>query len=258
MKLLNNLKNKSLGFILPLILLASWEIATRIELFPRQLLVPPKQVLFTFADLLGEGNLISHLKISFMRMIAGFVFGTAIGLILGTAMGLSKSIERYVGPLLTSVRQVPLLGWMPLLMLWLGIGEVFKIVFISIGAFYPMVLNTFEGIKGVPKEYVEVARVFEYNKTKLLRRVIFPAALPSILTGIRIALSMSWLLLVGAELVAASEGVGHIMTQGRRFFQTDVVMVGVIIIGIIGIIMNHAVVRIEKYFLRWRKTFNVK
>ncbi|MDD5465160.1 MAG: ABC transporter permease [Candidatus Omnitrophica bacterium] len=253
--ILNKIKDKLWGFVLPLLVLITWEIVTRLELFPIQLLVPPKQVVFTFIDLLKKGDLLTHLRISFMRVLAGFAIGTSIGFIFGTAMGLSRRIEKYFGPLFHAVRQVPLLGWMPLLMLWLGIGEAFKVVLISIGAFYPVVLNTFEGVRSVPKEYAEVAQVFEYSKFKLLRKVIIPAALPSILTGIRIALSMSWLLLVGAELMAASEGVGFLMTQGRRFFQTDVVMVGVLIIGVIGLVINNTVARIEKYFLRWSRTF---
>jgi sulfonate transport system permease protein len=235
-----------------------WEIATRLKLFPSQLLVPPKQVIFTFVDLLKRGDLLVHLKISLIRVIGGFLLGVSSGFILGIAMGLSKNVERYVGPLFNSIRQIPLLGWMPLLMLWLGVGEAFKVVFIAIGAFYPMVLNTFEGIKNVPREYVEVARVFEYSKLRLLQKVILPAALPSVFTGIRLGLSMSWMLVVGAELVAASEGIGYLMTWGRQLFQFDIVLLGVVIIGTVGLIMNHIVAGFEVYFLRWRKTFNTE
>ncbi len=256
MKLLNKIKNKSLGFIIPAVLLIAWEITTHLELFPRQLLVPPEQVIFTFLDLLKKGDLIVHLKISLIRVIAGFTTGTLAGFILGTTMGLSKNVERYVAPSFHCVRQIPVLGWIPLLMLWLGVGEIFKIVFIAIGAFYPMTLNTFEGIRGVPREYIEVARVFEYSKLKLLQKVILPVALPNILTGIRIGLGMSWMFVVGAELIAASEGIGYLMSWGRQLFQLDIVMMGVVIIGIIGLIMHHIVRLIEFYFLGWRRTFN--
>jgi sulfonate transport system permease protein len=255
MDLLNKIKNILLGLIVPLILIVSWEIATRLKLFPPQLLVPPEQVIFTFLDLLKKGDLIVHLKISLIRVIAGFTTGTLAGFILGTAMGLSKNVERYIAPSFHSIRQVPLFAWMPLLMLWLGIGEVFKVVFIAIGSFYPMTLNTFEGIRGVPKEYVEVAKVFEYSRFKLLRKVIFPAALPNILTGIRIGIGMSWMFVVGAEIIASSEGIGYLMNWGRQLFQFDIVMVGFFVIGIIGLIMNNAVRPVETYFLRWQKTF---
>jgi sulfonate transport system permease protein len=255
---LNKIKNKLLGVILPLFLLIIWEIVTRLKLFPPQLLVPPEQVIFTFVDLLKKGDLIVHLRISLMRVVSGFLLGASTGFVLGTVMGLSKSVEKYVEPLFNSIRQVPVLGWIPFLMLWLGVGEVFKIVFIAIGAFYPMVLNTFEGIKSVPREYVEVAKVFEYNKGKLLEKVIFPASLPNILTGARLGLSMAWMFVVGAELVAASEGIGYLMTWGRQLFQLDIVMMGVLIIGLIGVVMNHTVGWIEAYFLRWRRTFNAE
>lgn len=259
MKLLNKIKDKSLSFVVPLILLILWEIATRLELFPIQLLVSPKQVIFSFMDLLKQGDLIVHLKISLLRVIGGFLLGILTGFILGIAMGLSKRVEEYAGPLFNSIRQIPLLGWMPLLMLWLGVGESFKITFIAMGAFYPMALNTFEGIKNVPREYVEVARVFEYDKLRLLQKVILPAALPSIFTGIRLSLSMSWMSVVGAELVAASEGIGYLMTWSRQLFQFDIVMIGVIIIGVVGLIMDQVMGWFEVYFLRWRKTsFNTE
>lgn len=247
-----------LGGIFPLILLIFWETATRLKLFPSQLLVPPKQVVLTFVDLLRRGDLIIHLRISLMRVVAGFLLGITSGFILGTAMGLSKRLERYIYPFFNLVRQIPLLGWMPLLMLWFGVGELFKIVFIAIGAFYPMVLNTFEGIRNVPKEYMEVAKVFEYGKLRLLQKVILPTALPSIFTGIKLGLSMSWMLVVGAELVAASEGIGYLMTWGRQLFQFDIVMLGVIIIGIIGLFMNNALGALEVRFLRWRRTYNAE
>lgn len=258
MKPLNKIKNKTLGFIIPAVLLIAWEITTHLELFPRQLLVPPEQVISVFLDLLKKGDLIIHLKISLMRVTAGFTMGALAGFILGITMGLSKNAERYLAPSFHCLRQIPVLGWIPLLMLWFGVGEIFKVVFIAIGAFYPMTLNTFEGIRSLPREYIEVARVFEYNRLKLLQKVMLPMALPNILTGIRIGLGMSWMFVVGAELISASEGIGYLMTWGRQLFQLDIVMMGVVIIGIIGLVMHHMVRLIEFYFLGWRRTFNAE
>jgi sulfonate transport system permease protein len=255
-KLLKKVKEKSIGIILPILLFIFWEISTRMELFSSQLLVPPKQVLLAFQDLLREGELLNHLEISLLRVLSGFIIGAASGFLLGTVLGTSKQIEKYVAPIFNSFRQIPLMGWMPLLMLWLGVEETFKIVFISFGAFYALTLNTFEGIKNVPKEYVEVAKVFEYSRLKLLRKVVLPSALPSIFTGIKLGLSMSWMLVVGAEFVAASEGIGYLMTWGRQLFQFDIVILGVIIIGIVGLIMNQVLGIFETRFLSWRKTFN--
>lgn len=248
------IRDRALGLVVPLLLLLAWEVVTRYGLAPAQLLPAPKQVLVTLLSLAESGELLGHLKISLFRVTAGFVAGSLAGLVLGTSMGLSRSVESHVGPLFHTVRQVPLLGWIPLLILWLGMGETFKVFFIAIGAFYSLTLNTFQGIKGVPPEYLEVARVFEYNRLQLLRTVVFPAALPSILTGIRIGLSLSWFLLVGAEFTGASEGIGYSILWARQLFQTDVVIAGVIVIGVIGFLMDRIVSLIEGYLLRWRRT----
>lgn len=237
------------GLLIPVAIIVLWEIATRCGLFPEQLLVPPRRVVFAFIDLIKDGSLTANLKISLIRVTEGFLAGSSVGLLVGTLMGLSKNVERYAGPFLHALRQVPLFGWMPFLILLFGIDEVFKVVFVAIGAFYPMVLNTFEGIKNVPKEYVEVGRVFEYGQAKLLRKVIFPAALPSIFTGIKFSLGISWMLVVGAEFVGASSGIGYLMTWGRLLLQFDIVFVGVIVIGAVGLTMNYVIRRIETVYL---------
>lgn len=250
--------DKGLGLVVPLFMLIAWEAATRLGIVPITLLVPPRQVLETFQSLVSAGELQDGLKVSLARVGAGFLLGASAGFLLGSAMGLSRTIERYVGPLFHSIRQVPLLGLMPLLMLCLGIGELFKVVFIAIGALYPMTLKTYEGIRGVPRSYVEVVRVFEYSRFKLLCKVLLPAALPSIIYGLRLSLGMAWMLVVGAELVAASEGVGYMMTMGRQLFQMDVVLVGVIVIGTVGFMLNQLFVMIETRYLGWRKAFTPK
>lgn len=249
-------KTALLGGLIPLLLLVAWEAVTRIELVPSQLLVPPRQVLATFLDLLNSGELQGHLKISILRVLLGFSLGTSAGFLVGAILGLSKRAEKYGGPFFRVLLQIPILGWMPFLLLILGFGELFKIVFISLGAFYPMTLNTFEGIKGVSNEYREVGRVFEFGRLKLLRKIILPAAVPSIFTGIRLGLGTAWMLIVGAELVAATEGVGYMMTMGRQLFQMDVVMVGVVLVGATGYLMNHILKIAEQRLLHWRNTMH--
>jgi sulfonate transport system permease protein len=252
----NLVKDLLLGGLFPLLLLIAWETLTRLELVPSQLLVPPKQVFSTFVDLMQSGELPTHLKISIIRVLEGFALGATLGFVVGAVLGLSKRAEQYGGPFLKVLLQIPILGWMPFLMLCLGFGELFKIVFISLGAFYPMTLNTYEGIKGVSNEYREVGRVFEFGRFRLLREIIIPSAIPSIFTGIRLGLGTAWMLIVGAELVAATEGVGFMMTMGRQLFQLDVVMVGVIVIGTTGYLMNHILKVAEQRLLHWRTTLH--
>jgi sulfonate transport system permease protein len=140
--------------------------------------------------------------------------------------------------------------------LWLGIGETFKIAFISLGALVPMALKTYEGIAAVSPSFLEVARVFEFGRFRQLTRIVLPSALPSILVGLRLSLSEAWMLVVGAELVAASAGIGNTMTVARRLFQTDVVLVSVIVIALTGFVMDQLLGQIEDRFLTWRRVLD--
>jgi sulfonate transport system permease protein len=144
------------------------------------------------------------------------------------------------------VRQVPIIGWLPMMIVWFGIGEPSKVIFIAAGAFFPAAFNTHRGVKGVAREYIEVAQAFECGKLRMLATVILPAALPSILTGLRFSLSTSWMLVVAAELVMLTAGgIGNMMAQGRELFQMDIVLVGMAVIGAVGFVMNHAIKLLE-------------
>ncbi|ABQ28033.1 ABC transporter permease [Geotalea uraniireducens] len=249
------LHKKALGLIVPVLLLIAWEIVTRKELFSSLLLIPPQIVAQTFKDLIASGELINHLLASFARVFAGFLIGSLAGILLGAALGLSKRIEEYIGPTFHTVRQVPLYAWFPMLVLWFGIGEKSKVLFIAVAPFYIMALYTLEGIRGVPREYLEVGKVFEYGRLGLLRKFVLPSALPSIATGLRISLSFAWMAVVGAEILAASVGIGYMMNWGRQIFQNDIVFVGIITVGILGFIMDYLAGLVEAYFLRWRSSY---
>jgi sulfonate transport system permease protein len=247
---LSKLKTVFPGLLVPVLLLVGLEAVCRFEIFPPQIVVPPHLVFATFIDLLHTGELQSNLWISMVRVFWGFAVGSSFGFILGVLMALSPRLERLLAPLLSGLNQVPLFGWIPLMILWFGIGEVFKVVFISLGAFFPMLVNTFEGINGVPKSYIEVARAFEFSPRKLLARVLLPGAVPSIFTGIKLALGMSWMLVIGAELVAAGEGVGYMIVWGRQMFQMDLVFVGILVVGSIGYTMFLATNTLERFLVR--------
>jgi sulfonate transport system permease protein len=258
MKFLERLQlhKKALGLIVPVLLLITWEIVTRKELFSSLLLIPPQIVIQTFKELIASGELANHLLVSFARVFAGFMIGSLAGILLGAALGLSKTVDEFIGPTFHTVRQVPLYAWFPMLILWFGIGEKSKVLFIALAPFYIMALYTLEGIRGVPREYLEVGKIFEYGRQGLLRKFILPSALPSIATGLRISLSFSWMAVIGAELLAASSGIGYLMNWGRQIFQIDIVFVGIITVGIIGFIMDYLAGLVEAYFLRWRSTYH--
>jgi sulfonate transport system permease protein len=248
------LHKKALGLIVPLLLLIAWEVVTQKELFSSLLLIPPQIVTQTFKELIASGELADHLLVSIARVLAGFLIGSVAGILLGSALGLSRSVEEFIGPTFHSVRQVPLYAWFPMLILWFGIGEKSKVLFIAVAPFYIMALYTLEGIRGVPPHYLEVAKLFEYGRRGMLRKFVLPSALPSIATGLRISLNFAWMAVIGAEILAASSGIGYMMNWGRQIFQIDIVFVGIITVGIIGFLMDYLAGQVEAYFLRWRST----
>lgn len=190
--LLERSRSFAVALVVPLLLLVLWALASARGWMPQQILPPPIDVWRNFIDIVGNGELAQHASISAVRVLAGFLLGSGLGLVLGIPMGLSQVVEDYVKPLFTAIAQVPTLGWIPLLMLFLGIGEALKIVVIAKAALVPMVLNTAAGIRGIPVSYREVAQVFRFSRAQALCRLVLPAAVPPIFTGIRYSLTKAW------------------------------------------------------------------
>ena len=175
------------------------------------------------------------------------------GLALGVAMALSPTFKDYVYPLFKAFAQVPVLGWLPLLALLVGIDEALKIILISKAALVPIALNTYKGIRNVPTRYLEVARVLKLSRWQVLSRVVFPAAIAPIWNGVRYGLTHAWLALVVVELLASSEGLGFMIVYGRQLFQLDVVLAAVVVVGVIGYLLDRLLSSIEHRLLGWRK-----
>lgn len=167
-------------------------------------------------------------------------------------MGLSPTIEDYVRPLFTAFAQVPTLGWIPFLMLLVGIGEPLKILVIAKGAFVPVALNTLAGIRSVPPIYAELGALFRFGRTQLLRKVVLPAAIPPIFTGLRFGLTHAWNALVAVELLASAEGLGYLLVWGRQMFWLDTMMVAMLMIGISGFVLDRGMAIVEWRLQRWR------
>jgi sulfonate transport system permease protein len=250
----SNWSPRWLALPFPLFLLLVWYVAAQFEWVAPQVLPPPQSVLLTFIDLVASGEMFDNLKISLLRVLLGFGVGLAGGLLLGVAMGLSPVFKDYVYPLFKAFSQVPVLGWLPLLMLLVGIDEALKIILISKAALVPIALNTYKGIENVPARYVEVARVLKFSRWQLLTRVIFPAALPPIWNGVRYGFTHAWLALVVVELLASSEGLGYMIVFGRQLFQLDVVVAAVVVVGAVGYVLDRVLARIEIVLLGWRRT----
>lgn len=242
-----------LAWPVPLAVLLAWQLAAQYELIPSQILPSPLTVATTFADLFNTGELQTHTLISLQRVLWGFLTGAGLGIALGVAMGLSPLAKDYLYPTFKTFAQVPSLGWLPLLMMLVGIDEALKIILIAKSAFVPITLNTYKGLQGVPNSYIEVAKVYGFNRWQLLRRVVLPAAFPPIWNGVRYGLTHSWLALVGVELLASSEGVGFLIVYGRQLYQLDVVLAAVIVVGGVGFALDKILALIEHRLLRWRR-----
>lgn len=242
-----------LSWPFPLAVLLIWQVVAANEWVPPQILPAPTVVAFTFHELLESGELGRNMGISLARVAYGFALGGAIGLALGVAMGLSQVVRDYLYPSFRIFAQVPSLGWLPLLMMLVGIDEALKILLISKAALVPIALNTYKGIEGVPTRFIEVAKVYGFTRWQLLRRVVFPSAFPAIWNGVRYGLTHAWLALVAVELLASSEGVGFMIVYGRQLYQLDVVLAAVVVVGAVGYALDKLLAMIEARLLRWRR-----
>ncbi|MHB0766133.1 ABC transporter permease [Stutzerimonas sp. NM35] len=247
------LGGKAVALLLPLVLLLLWHTAVSRQWVSALILPPPDLVLRTFLDLTRSGDLWFELSISLQRVLIGSLIGGLIGLALGLLMGLSRQVEAYLWPLFQAIAQVPVLGWIPLLMMLVGIDETLKYLVIAKAVLVPMTINTFAGIRNIPQSYLEVAQVYRFNLLQRLRRVILPAALPSIFTGLRFALTKGWIALVTVELLASSEGIGYLMVDGRQMFQLDLVIVSMLVIGLVGLLLDKGLALIETRLQRWQR-----
>jgi len=235
----------------PLAILIAWQVTTANNWLPVQILPTPATVLSTFWDLVTGGDIVVNLQISFWRISLGLAVGGLAGLAFGTVLGVSRAADEMLGPLFKALAQVPSLGWVPILILIFGLDEMLKIIIIAKACFVPIVLATSEGIRNVPRPYREVAQVLRLRRRSVLTKLLIPAALPTVFGGIRLALSHAWIALIVVEMLAAAEGVGYMMVWGRTLFQIDIVIVGMLIIGGIGLLMDAGLARIERGMRRW-------
>jgi sulfonate transport system permease protein len=242
-------------FLFPLLVLTVWSIVSALRLLPANILPSPVAVIRTGWELItGEyGEKLSvHLVTSLWRVARGAAIGVPIGLALGLALGFSPTVDSWIGPLFRTIAQIPSIALIPLLMMVLGIDDRLKLFIMAKACVIPLTLVTADGIRNIPKTYLEVGRVLRLRRWTLLGKVVLPAALPSIFTGIRQGVAHVWVSLVAVEVLASSEGIGYLMTWGRLIFQLDVVLVCVGVIGLIGFILDFGLRRFEGHLLRWK------
>ena len=241
----------AVGWVLPLALLGAIELAAALGWSGSRALPPPSEVLRALAGLGGRG-LAAHVLASSARVIAGFALGSLLALAVGAAVGLSARVSAWVDPGLQALRVIPSLAWVPLLLLWLGIDELPKLVLVAIGAFFQVYLGVVSGLRGVDGRLVEFGRVHGFTRGMLLRHVMLPAALPSVLTGLRSGLGLAWMFMVAAELIAASNGLGYLLTDGRETGRADLVLAAILLLALLGHLSDGAMRALERRLLAWR------
>jgi len=232
-------------WLIPVLGAAIWTLGTHYGWISPQILPPPAQVFSTLHDLAVSGDLWVNVAASVRRILVGFALGVVVGVLLGAWLGLSRTAEAYVLPSFNAIVQVPVLGWLPFLMLLVGIGEPLKYILIAHAALVPVTLSTLQGFRETPKGLIEVARTFRLSRWQTITGVTLPAAIPIIGTGIRLAFTKAWLALVVVELLASSEGLGYLIGYGRQLFQLDLVLASVLIVALIGYVADRLLTVVE-------------
>ncbi|MBV9511803.1 MAG: ABC transporter permease [Caulobacteraceae bacterium] len=239
-------------WISPLVLLALWELGSRTGAIPARILAAPSTVAATLWSMILSGELPSNLVVSLARAGAGLAIGVTVGAGLAIAAGLSKRGELTVDPPMQMLRTLPVLALSPLLIVWLGIGEAAKVALIAFATAFPVYLNLYSGVRTVDVKLVEAARSFGLSNAEVIWDVILPGALPSLLVGLRYALSISVLILVAAEQINAQAGLGYLINNARDFMRTDILVVCLLVYAALGLTADFIVRSLERRALAWR------
>lgn len=245
-----NLSERLLPWLLPLTLFALWWLASRNHWMSEQILPAPALVWSSAVELAG-GELWSHLAISLQRLFWGLLAGVGAGAVLGALLGFSARAERLVFPTFSALSQVPTLAWIPLFMVFFGIGETLKLVVLVKAIVVPVTLHTLVGVRDAQPGLREAARVLRLPSHLLIRRLILPAALPAFMAGVRLALAAGWTSLLAVELLASSEGIGYLMVWARQLFMLDIVFVCIVVIGVLGVAMDRGIGWLDRKWVHW-------
>ena len=246
------------GWIVPALVVVLWEVLARAGFIKANVLPAPSQVFEAFWTLLLSGELIANIAISTWRAVLGLVIGGSIGFVLGFANGISTVSRNLTDTTLQMIRNIPHLALIPLVILWFGIDEEAKVFLVALGVFFPIYDNTLLGIQGVDPQLIEMGRIYGMRRADLVRRVILPAALPAIFTGLRYALGIMWLTLIVAETIAATSGLGYMAMEAREFLMIDVVVLSIVIYALLGKLADSLARLMERASLQWHPAFQTK
>jgi sulfonate transport system permease protein len=251
------LKGRSLiGVILPTIILVLWQTAASKAWIDPVFLPAPATVATAFWKMLTKQNLAQDFAASIKIVGQAFIYGSVIAVVLGIAAGLSRTVEQFFGPTFDTIRHIPGIAWLPLIVLWLGIGAPAKVLVIAKSVFFPVFLNTLQGIRSVEKNYIELAQVLTLTRWQLVRKVILPAATPSIMVSLRYAAGLAWALVVVAEGLSGLEGLGFLIFRAQGLLLTDQLLVCMVIIGAVGFVIDRSMFVLQRHVLRWKQGYD--
>jgi len=242
------------GIIPVAVFLAIWEIVARLNLFPGHFFFPPfSMVVLEFYYLTANGVIVKNFLSSLTRVLIGFSGGSIAGIAIGVVMGWRDVINKALNPIISLIYPIPALGWLPLLMLWIGINEILPISIIFICSFFPVLYNTVTGIRTVDKNYIQVARTLGASNMRILATVVMPLALPNIFTGLRLEAGMAWRVIIAAEMVAIPTGIGALMMKAESLMRIDIIIVCLMVLSLMCLSFEKFFVYIEaKITTKWK------
>lgn len=243
------------SLVIPIFLLLSWELSVKWGYVPNTIVASPSQVVVKFFTMLFDGRLLLHSYVSMKRLLLGFLTGTAFGIVTGIIVGFWKQGARILEPTLLALLPIPPLAWIPFLIILFGIDETSKIALIAMGSFWTLFLQTSFAIRTVDQKLIEVAHTFKKDWKTILRKVMIPSSLPEIFSAMRVALAISWGLMVASEIIASSKGLGWLIWDARNFSRPADLITGMIATGILGKMTDALIVMIEAKTTKWRTTY---
>lgn len=237
----------------PFVVVIVWEGLSRAGVINPMILPSPSQVLLRWLDYLKSGELPRDAASSLYRVVVGFLIGTGLALPLGLAMGTSRTMYSVMNPILQVLRPIPPIAYIPLAILWFGLGNPPAFFLISLGAFFPVLMNTVAGVRSVDAIYIRAARNLGADRAPLFFRVVLPAATPHIMTGIRVGFGVAFIVVIVAEMIAVNNGLGYRILEAREFFWSDKIIAGMISIGLLGLAIDSGLARLSSHLLRWHR-----
>jgi sulfonate transport system permease protein len=242
-----------IGLIVPALFLLWWQLQATAGDVRSTAFAPLGSIGAAFVELTENGTLFSDMLATLSRSLTGLASGGSLGIATGVAMAIWRPLDRVLGPLLNAIRQVPLIGWLPLLGLWFGTGQGSELIVVSLSAFFPTMLNSYEGVAHVERRYLDVGRVYGFTAFQRFRLILLPAAMPLILTGLTQGLAFAWIASIATEiLLGVGGGLGVTMQLAQTQQRMDVILVAIIATAILGFAINHLFLRLRRYLLRWQ------